>query len=397
MHTGRYEFLSQGSVHFGQPAAAAARELLGEHGAERILIVSTPSLSQRANVVKEISESLESACIGVFDDVVAHAPLPNILKLAGQIRVLKPDLVLTVGGGSVIDTTKVALLAVAANASTSEDVLKLKIEVAPDGSVIRPQLPALSVRQAAVPTTLSGAEFGTIGGAVDPERGVKDIYAHPDLCATSVIYDPELAKLTPNELWTSTGMRAVDHAVETILSKTAQPFTDGSALHALRLFQSSLRAGSQSDMDTDTLQSCQFGVWLATVGLGRVPYGASHGIGHQLGAVAGVPHGLCSCVLLPAVLRYNAAVAGERDQWISDAMGASGSSSADAVLALVRRLGLTDNLQAVGVEKSQFDVIAEASLTNLFVRNNLRPLTHKDQIIEILESAWASIDGPSGS
>ena len=291
--------------------------------------------------------------------------------------------------GSVIDTTKVALLAVAADAATPSDVLKLKIEVAPDGSVIRPPLPALTLRQAAVPTTLSGAEFGTIGGAVDPERGVKDIYAYPDLCAASVIYDPDLARHTPNELWTSTGMRAVDHAVETILSKTAQPFTDGSALHALRLFQSSLHAGVQADMDRDALQACQFAVWLATVGLGRVPYGASHGIGHQLGAVAGVPHGLCTCVLLPAVLRFNAVAAGDRDHWISDALGKPSAPSADAVLKLIRRLGLADNLQAVGVEKSQFDAIAEASLTNLFVRNNLRPLTHKDQIIEILESAWA--------
>ena len=396
MYSGKYDFLSQRGVYFGRPAAEAAGDMVSEYGAERVLVVSTPSLSRRADVAKQIADRLGGACLGVFDDIVEHAPLPNILELSKRVGKDKPDLLLSVGGGSVIDTVKVALLAVAGDAKTADQVLGLRVSVAEDGSVTVPQVADLPVRQAAIPTTLSGAEFGSIGGAVDPERGVKDGYANPGFCAVSVIYDPELARLTPNDLWTSTGIRAVDHAVETILSKTAQPFTDGGALHALRLFSGSLQAGKQSGMDADALQLCQFAVWLSTVGLGRVPYGASHGIGHQLGAVAGVPHGLCSCVLLPAVLRYNAAEAGERDGWISEALGSPGEPSADAVLKLIRRLGLADNLEAVGVEKSQFEAIAEASMPNLFVRNNLRPLTHKDQIIEILESAWSPAATGSG-
>ena len=99
MYAGRYEFLPQNGVYFGRPAAVAARELVAEQGAKRVLIVSTPSLSRRTSAVNEISESLGPTCIDIFDDVIAHAPLPNILELANQIRAIKPDLLLTVGGG----------------------------------------------------------------------------------------------------------------------------------------------------------------------------------------------------------------------------------------------------------------------------------------------------------
>ena len=240
----------------------------------------------------------------------------------------------------------------------------------------------------AIPTTLSGAEWGTIAGAVDPERNVKDIYTHSQMCADTIIYDPQLCRLTPNHLWISTAIRAVDHAVETILSPTAHPFTDGSALHALKLFGRSLQAGEQSQLSLETMQECQFAVWLATVGLMRTPYGASHGIGHQLGAVAGVPHGLCSCILLPAVLEYNAAFAGERDLWIAEALGYPEETASRACLKFIRTLGLTDNLQDAGVSREQLPRIASASLGAYFVKNNLRPITSESQIMDILEMAW---------
>ncbi|BFM15121.1 iron-containing alcohol dehydrogenase [Maricurvus nonylphenolicus] len=389
MYQGEYGFLSQSNVVFGQSAASAIATEITKRQVQRVLLVSSRSLNRRLGATASISASLGERQVGLFDDIEPHAPLSAILNLVNCIDETRPDLIVSVGGGSVIDTIKVATLSHAAGAKTTQDIAALRVTVDEKGKQVSPVNPHQLIRQIAVPTTLSGAEWGTIGGAVDTERNIKDIYAHSQMCSDTIIYDPELCRLTPNELWISTAIRAVDHAVETILSPAANPFTDGSALHALRLFGRSLSHGDQQELSLESIQESQFAVWLATVGLMRTPYGASHGIGHQLGAVAGVPHGLCSCILLPAVLAYNAEAAGERDAWIAEALGFPEKSASEACLELIRRLKLTDNLKDAGVTREQLPQIARASLGAYFVKNNLRPITSESQVLEILAMAWS--------
>ena len=388
MKSGEYVFLDQQRVIFGQEAGMAAATEAERRDAGRVLVVSSRSINRRLGATVSLREHLGERLLDVYDDIEPHAPLDSILQLRRTLDREKPDLVVSIGGGSVIDTVKVSTLADAADAHSTEEITALRVTINDAGEQVAPFQPDALLRQVAIPTTLSGAEFGTIGGAVDTRRNIKDIYTHPRFCSESIIYDAELCRLTPNELWIATAMRAVDHAVETLLSVGATPFTDGPALHALRLFGRSLQAGDQQTMSLEAIQECQFAVWAATMGLMRAPYGASHGIGHQVGAVAGVQHGICSCAILPAVLRYNAEVAGERDGWIAEALGAPESSAADAVLALVRRLGLPDSLKAAGAEREQFEQMASAALPSYFVRNNPRPITEVGQIMEILEMAW---------
>lgn len=385
---GEYFFLDQKRVIFGQEAGKAAAAEAERRNASRVLVVSSRSINRRLGATESLREQLGERLIDVYDEIEPHAPLNSILELRRTLASEKPDLIVSIGGGSVIDTVKVATLADAADAQSTDEIAALRVTMNEHGEQVAPFTPDVILRQVAIPTTLSGAEFGTIGGAVDTQRNIKDIYTHPQMCSDSIIYDAELCRLTPNELWIATAMRAVDHAVETILSLGATPFTDGPALHALRLFGQSLQAGDQQTMSLEAIQNCQFAVWAATIGLMRAPYGASHGIGHQVGAVAGVQHGICSCAMLPSVLRYNAEISGERDAWIAEALGAPQGSAADAVLALIRRLGLPDSLKAAGAKKDQFEQMAKAALPSYFVRNNPRPITDASQIMDILEMAW---------
>ena len=386
--TGDYFFLDQDRVIFGRDAGEVAASVVANGNADRVLVVSSRSLNRRLGATESLRKRLGHRLIDVYDNIVQHAPLENVLQLKGLLAQERPDLIVSIGGGSVIDTVKVATLADAADAQSIDDIAALRVTVNDKGEQATSFQPGSLLRQVAIPTTLSGAEFGTIGGAVEPKRQVKDVYTHPQMCAQSIIYDPELCRLTPNDLWVASGMRAVDHAIETILSVGATPFTDGPALHALRLFGRSLQAGDQMSLSLEAIQECQFALWAATIGLARLPYGASHGIGHQVGAVAGLQHGICSCVLLPAVLRYNKEASGERDAWIADALGATGSSAAEAVLALIKRLGLPHNLKVAGAKREQFEQIATGALPSYFVRNNPQPITEISQVLEILEMAW---------
>ncbi|WP_431857627.1 iron-containing alcohol dehydrogenase [Azospirillum sp.] len=388
MQSGVYEFLAQDRVIYGRPAAEAVVETADKLGKSRLLIVASRTLSRRTDVVPGIRAALGSRCIGVFDDCVEHVPRASVLALAEVVRREAPDLIVTVGGGTPMDTVKVMLVCLAEGVTDEAGFDALRIRVDEAGNRIVPAVKDPPLRQIIVPTTLSGAEFSQLGGATDPARKVKDLYTGRYIGGQVVILDPAATVHTPDWLWASTGIRAIDHAVETICSRRPQPFTDATCLHALRMLSRSLRANRANPGDLDARLETQLGVWLASTGLGRVEWGASHGIGHQLGAVAGVPHGHTSCVMLPSVLRWNRAVNADRQALVAEALGRSDGDAAQAVADLVRDLGQPASLRDVGVQREHFDAIARGAMQNMMVRSNPRPVTGEADVHEILELAW---------
>jgi len=388
MLSGTYEFLPQDRVIFGRPAAEAVTETADRLAKTRLLIVASKTLSRKTDVVPKIQAKLGPRCVGVFDECVEHVPRASVLSLAEAVRKHAPDLIVTVGGGTPIDTVKVMLLTTAAGVTDEAGFDGVRIRVEADGTRVVPTVKDPPLRQIIVPTTLSGAEFSNLGGCTDPVRKVKDLYTGRLIGGQVVILDPAVTVYTPANLWLSTGIRAVDHAVETICSRKPQPFTDATCIHALRLLSTSLPANHANPDDLSARLDSQLAVWLATTGLGRVDWGASHGIGHQLGAVANVPHGHCSCVMLPSVLRWNRSVNGSQQAVVARAMGANDDDAAAAVAKLVETLGQPARLRDVGVRHEHYDAIAAGAMQNVFVRTNPRPVTSPDQIREILDMAW---------
>lgn len=386
--SGQYEFLAQDRVVFGVPAAQAVVEQAERLGAQRVFIVSSKTLSRETEEINHLRQALGSRYVGLFDECIAHVPRDSVLTAAAAVRAASPDLIVTVGGGTPIDTVKVLLICLAHDLQRAEQLDDFRVRVNADGSKVVPEVASPPLRQVIVPTTLSGAEFSKIGGASDPVRQVKDLYIGREIGGQVVILDPALTIHTPDWLWLSTGLRAVDHAVETVCSRLPQPFTDATCLHGLRMLNASLRINRQQPDDLEARLNSQLGVWLASTGLGRVDWGASHGIGHQLGAVADVPHGYCSCVMLPSVLRYNHAVNADRQRLISEAFGEPERLAADLVEALIRDLGLPQTLRDVGVSRGHFEAIAQGGMQNMMVRSNPRPIHHPDNIVDILDLAW---------
>lgn len=382
-----YTYLRQERVIYGQPSAKAVVDEVERLGIERVLIVTSRSVAA-GRAVPAIAAALGKRHAGTFERCTEHTPRSCVIEAADAARAAEADLIVTVGGGSAIDAAKTLLLCLALDIRDSDTLGDFRLQFDEEGRRVVPAVPPMSVRQIIVPTTLSGAEFSNLAGVTDTERGVKDAYTAEDMAARSVILDPEATLDTPEWLWLSTAIRSIDHAVETLCSSAPQPLADAGASQALSMLSAALPAARRNPGDLEARLDCQLAVWLATMGLVRVPYGASHGIGHQLGAVAGVPHGHCSCVLLPAVMRYNAAVNGERQAAVAAAMGAPGKSAADVIESFVRDLGQPTRLRDVGVRSEQFDEIASSSVDNLFVRSNPRPISGPDQIVEILEAAW---------
>jgi maleylacetate reductase len=386
MLSGTHRNSLQEQVIYGRPAREALAELAQAFGARRLLITSTASLAGEGGLARTLAADLGDACVGVFAGVSAHSPREGVIAGAREARRLGADLLVAVGGGSVIDATKVMQLALWAGLDTPGALGPYRAGSGPD----RVDVAALTagVRMVAVPTTLSAAEFTPFAGVTDVARHSKEGYAHPLLAPRAVILDPAMTLATPPWLWASTGMKAVDHAVEQLCNPIRSPYADALAEAGLKTLAKALPVSHARPDDLDLRLECQIGMWLAMSGAasGR-GLGASHAIGHTLGGSYGVPHGLTSAVALPAVLRWNQDVAGNRQRLVAALMDQPEHPAAEAVKSLARALDLPTDLAAVGIRPDQFAAIADHTMHDRGVRSNPRPISGPADIVEILELA----------
>ncbi|WP_420392097.1 iron-containing alcohol dehydrogenase [Acuticoccus sp.] len=385
---GIQEQFPQERVIFGIPVAEALASQMDSLGAERVFIMCSGTLSRRTPVIDDLKSALGARFVGLFDEMPAHSPRTALLKAVEKAREAQPDLLLSVGGGSSIDGAKMVQLMLAEDVRAHEDFDAFHMRRAADGTLANPGFKRGTIRQIAVPTTLSGAEYTTTAGSVDDVRHKKDLYVGSSLVPISVILDPAVARHTEDGLWYSTAVRAIDHAVESIYSPKANPFTDATCMHGLRTMQEALRGTRKDRDDLDARLDALMAVWLSTTGMGRGQHGASHGISYSLAAIAHVPHGHCSCVLLPATLRFNKPATEERQALIAELLGRPGADAADALLELLRELGQPTTLREVGVTREQLPQIARTVVASGQASGNPRPVERKEDVMEILETAW---------
>ena len=388
MKTGVFEFLEQDRVHFGTPAVDALHTEVTRRGAQRVFVVTGRSLNRKTDAVTQALARIQAQVVGLFDDCIEHTPRDTVMAVATAVRAAQADLIVSIGGGTVIDTVKVALVALAQGLTRIEQLDDWHMRLAPDGSRVVPQPGPPPCRQIAVPTTLSGAEFSDLGGCTDTRFGTKQGYTGAFIGAAAVILDPRITLHTPDRLWLSTGVRAIDHAVEALCSVNAQPLIDATSVRALALLGRALRRYPEDPADLDGRLAAQMGAWLAATSIRRTEYGASHGLGHALGADAGVPHGITSCVLLPTVMRYNASACPAQMAEIAAALGDPERPAADQVEALIAGLGLPTRIGQLGLSRDRLALIAQKGMANPWVHSNPRPITDVAQLQALLQQAW---------
>ena len=236
-----------------------------------------------------------------------------------------------------------------------------------------------------MPTTIAGGEFSAGAGVTNTQTKVKEALRHHLAIPRAVILDPAITLHTPEWLFLSTGIRAVDHCVEGLCSQEAHPFADAQATKGLSMLTQALPRVKADASDLDARMDCQIGTWLSMGGSSAgVPMGASHGIGYVLGAEFGVPHGYTSCVMLPSVMRWNKQANGARQALVSEAMGQPGKDAADVLDHFIRGLGMPRSLQDVRIGPEHFDRIAEQAMATAWIPRNPRKIDGPAQVREIL-------------
>lgn len=384
--SGTYRFPRQDAVIHGQPAAEATLALAKRYGASRLLLLTTRSLSGPEGQATRLASQLGGLCVGVVDAISAHSPRGDVIAAAARARALDADLLVAFGGGSVIDATKLVQLCLWADLQTSDDLNPLRMGRGDDRR--DPAAIRSGVRMIAIPTTLSAAEFTPFAGVTDADRRVKEAFTHPDMAPLAVVLDPAATLATPQRLWLSTGVKAIDHAVEQLCHPERSPIGDALAGEGLKLLANGLVEVKDNPSSIEARTMCQHGMWLAITGSasGR-GMGASHAIGHTLGGSYGVAHGITSCITLHAVLAWNANYGPDRQALVARLMGRRASAAATAVRDLVRSLGLPTQLAEVSLGRSHFRAIAEHALHDRSMRTNPRPVRKPEDVLEILELA----------
>jgi alcohol dehydrogenase class IV len=377
---GRVVFSRMEEVVFGRPAAQAVAEQAARLGAARVMVMASATLDRDTDQVARVRDALGHRFAAQYQGMPAHSPRRAVLDATRMAREVGADLVVSVGGGSITDAAKAVQLCLANGIDSIGAMDRLRPGGAP------PQAP--SVRQVAVPTTLSAGEFSAFAGVTDERSRVKEVFHDPRIIPAAVVLDPAMTLATPEWLFLSTGIRAVDHCVEGICSAEAHPYTDAQALHGLGLLASGLVRTKANPGDLAARQDCQLGAWLSMAPLATgVPMGASHGIGYVLGAAFDIPHGHTSCIMLPAVMRWNRGANAERQAMVAAAMGRPGTEAAEALHALIAGLDMPRSLGAVGIGREAFPRIAEAAMATPWVPRNPRPIDGPAQVREILELA----------
>jgi maleylacetate reductase len=388
LQPGRVVFSQMDEVLFNRPAAEAIADVTQRFDARRVFLMVSGTLNRNTDEIEKVRQALGNRCAGTFDQMPPHTPRHAVITAAEQAREAGADLIATLGGGSITDGAKAVQLCLANNIRTPEALDKVRSVKGADGTMAPPPCESPTVRQVTVPTTLSGGEFSGISGVTDERRKLKELFRHPRIIPRAVMLDPAVTVHTPEWLWLSTGIRAVDHCVEGICSGLANPYADAQALHGLSLLARGLPRVKADPADLQARADCQMGTWLSMGPLaGGVPMGASHGIGYVLGAVFDVPHGHTSCIMLPAVMRWNKSANAERQKLVAAAMGHPGEDAGDVLDAFIAGLGMPRSLHAVNVGPEHFERIAQQAMGTPWVPYNPRRIEGPAQVREILELA----------
>ena len=379
-----YQYPAMESVIYGKPAAEALREEAERLDARRVHLIVSRTLNTRTDEIEKIREGLGERYAATFDSIPQHTTREVVVQIARQAKEAGADLMVAIGGGSVVDAAKIVLMCVE-HEIFEQDGLD-GYETTPErrlGPFRNPK-----VRMIAIPSTLSGGEYNSGTLVTDARRKLKQIFNHPMMMPRTIILDPAITKYTPEKLWLGSGTRAMDHGIEAVCSVRGNALVDTVCLQGLRYLHEGLLRTRENPDDEAARIHCQLGSWMSAFGLqARVPMGASHAIGHVLGGTCDVPHYFCTAVMMPSVLRYNRPATEAAQKRVAAALGAPELDAGEAFGSFIARLGLPRRLADVGVGEDRFELIGKNAMLSIFTRSNPQPIRAPDDVIEILKLA----------
>jgi maleylacetate reductase len=383
-------------IVFGQGKIDSLRDEVRKLGGKRVLVLSGRTVAEQTNSVSRVVENLGDMSAGVYSGLTQRAPLSTAVEAANLAVANGIDTLVGVGGSTISDAARMIAVLMAEGITTVAQLRELGER---QNLMLTPNLDGKDLPlQVSIPTTLSAGEFNMGGGNVlDEQAGHKIRVRHPRLYADLIVLDPVMTEGTPDWLWLSTGVKALDHCIERLYGNGNQPAIDAPVLAAAEMIFTHLPRSRESDGDSEARLRCLVAAWMSMMGAPNFATGLSHAIGHIIGVHYSVGHGYTSCVTQPYVMEYNRPASAHKQALLARSAGvdtrsmsdeAAAEAAARAVDDLILGLGMPHRIRELEIPEEDLPKIAELVLADGGSRSNAIPITTTEQVMEVLRKAF---------
>ena len=343
-------------------------------GLKRLFVLTAPPILP---LIEQPLAELKTAGISIetYQDIVAEPTVNDFKKILEVARGFKADSVIGIGGGSVLDLTKLVAAFIHSDQQV-EDCFGTGF------------IKAKGLWFACLPTTAgTGSEVSPNAILLDERDHLKKGIVSPFLIADAAYVDPKLTWTVPAKVTADTGMDALTHCIEAYTNKFAHPSVDIYALQGIRLIAANLERAVKNGKDVEAREALAFGSLYGGLCLGPVNTAAVHALSYPLGGEFHTPHGLSNAILLPSVMKFNMPAAVERYAEVAVAFGlpkgrtaeGTAASGVDFIYRLAEAVGIPDKLTALGIPQTAVDGMAKAAMqVQRLLKNNPREVTEQD-------------------
>lgn len=378
-------FVLNETSYFGNGAREVLVDEITKRGFKKVLVVTDKALFE-CGVTTKVTELLDNAGVAyeVYSDVKPNPTKKNVWDGLKVCKETGADVIVAVGGGSSIDTSKA--IAIIMTNPEFEDITSLE-------GVADTKNPCLPI--IALPTTAGTAAEVTINYVItDEDREVKMVCVDPHDIPVLAIVDTELMASMPKGLAAATGMDALTHAVEGYITKGHNLMSDMFHMEAIKLIFANLPA-AVNEKDPDAIEKMGYAQYIAGMGFSNVGLGIVHSMAHQLGAVYDTPHGVANAILLPTVMKFNGEVSYERFREILIALGVDAKDMTKdeviekfvgMIVELSQKVGITQTVAEVGGKEEDLQMLSEKAYADACRPGNPREVTVED-FIELFKQA----------
>ena len=378
-------FWSPAKLIFGENTALDIAIEVENLKCKKALIVTDKDLIKNTDIPEKIRKALGSLCVGIFSDVEPDSGIHIVNQGAKFGAGRGADCLVSVGGGSAIDTAK-GMAIVMKEGGKLQDYAGFQV-------LTRPQTPHI-----VIPTTAgTGSEVTYIAVIKDHQEGRKLLFGDYNILPNVAILDPKMTEGLPRKLTAATGMDAMCHAIEALHSLQREPIADGLALHAIRLITEFLPRAVENGKDMTARGQMLIAANIAGAAFSNAQVGLVHALAHSVGAKFRVHHGLANSILLPPCVKYNGDACGDVYLIVLSAMGVNvdrispdeaGDVLAAKIAGFTRKLGLPQKLRDVGVPEERLEECSELALSDGAIVYNPKFISDSKEVLKVYQEAW---------
>lgn len=383
--TPNFMFTSPTKIIFRENAVDEVKREAELLGCKKVMVVTDVGIKD-SPMVKKVADALGNLCADVFGNVVGDSDVKIVEEGAAHAKKLGCDGVVSVGGGSSMDSAKI-----------------MSIIITKGGNVIQhaglPFLKEKLIPHIAIPTTAgTGSEVTRFAMIKDHEKGQKYAFADVKLIPDVALLDPHMTVGLPPKITAATGIDALTHAIEAMHSTQRQPISDGLSLEAIKLIFAHLPVCVTNGTDVYARANQLLASTMAALSFDNAMVGIVHALAHAVGGKFGVHHGTANAIFLPHGMRFNMQKASRRYALIGEALGLDeeGNMTAEqlaeavvkAVEELIEKVGVPKKLSEVGVPRDKLEMLAAEAMVDPSIVTNPRPVMTPKELLPVFEQAY---------